>query len=174
MSNWARHSQGQCATISMDRVLMTGKWNKLIFTRHRVRVLTASQHPTPLPPIPLFPFPWELGLQNSLWEEYGYFQEQLNLPETDWFLYQDKIKVVAAQNGQVDELLIMLNKIISIIIAVCILIALNFMFFNILNKRNLWCIYLSKTTLLVVDDFFLYLILHRTVFRCRNWQVIFI
>ena len=76
--------------------------------------------------------------------------------------------MVAAQNGQVDELLIMLNKIISIIIAVCILIALNFMFFNILNKRNLWCIYLSKTTLLVVDDFFLYLILHRTVFRCRN------
>lgn len=36
----------------------------------------------------------------------------------------------------------------------CILIALNFMFFNILNKRNLWCIYLSKTTLLVVNDFF--------------------
>ena len=81
--------------------------------------------------------------------------------------------MVATQNGQVDELLIMLrlldkfvNKIISIIIAVCILIALNFMFFNILNKRNLWYIYLSKTTLLVVNDFFfLYLILHRTVFR---------
>lgn len=145
----------------MDRVLMTGKWNKLIFTWHRVRVLTALQHPPLLPPIPLFPFPWGLGLQNSLWEEYGYFQEQLNLPETNWFLYQDKIKVVATQNGQVDELLIMLrlldefvNKIISIIIAVCILIALNFMFFNILNKRNLWCIYLSKTTLLVVNDFF--------------------
>ena len=40
--------------------------------------------------------------------------------------------------GQVDELLIMVrlldefvDKIISIIIAVCILIALNFMFFNI-------------------------------------------
>ena len=69
--------------------------------------------------------------------------------------------MVATQNGQVDELLIMLrlldefvNKIISIIIAVCILIALNFMFFNILNKRNLWCISLSKTTLLVVNDFF--------------------
>lgn len=64
-----------------------------------------------------------------------------------------------------DELV---NKIISIIIAVCILIALNFMFFNILNKRNLCYIYLSKTTLLVVNDFFLYLILQRTVFRCRN------
>ena len=83
--------------------------------------------------------------------------------------------MVATQNGQVDELLIMLrlldefvNKIISIIIAVCILIALNLMFFNILNKRNLWCIYLSKTTLLVANDFFLYLILQRTVFRCRN------
>ena len=165
----------------MDRVLMTGKWNKLIFTWHRVRVLTASQHPTPLPPIPLFPFPWGLGLQNSLWEEYECFQEQLNLPETNWSLYQDKIKMVATQNGQVDELLIMVrlldefvDKIISIIIAVCILIALNFMFFNIFNKRNLWYVYLSKTTLLVVNDFFLYLILHRTVFRCRNWQVIFI
>lgn len=165
----------------MDHVLMTGKGNKLIFTRHRVRVLTASQHPTPLPPIPLFPFPWGLGLQNSLWEEYEYFQEQLNLPETNWSLYQDKIEVVAAQNGQVDELLIMVrlldefvDKIISIIIAVCILIALNFMFCNIFNKRNLWYVYLSKTTLLVVNDFFLYLILHRTVFRCRNWQVIFI
>lgn len=171
MSNWARHSQGQCATISMDHVLMTGKWNKLIFTRHRVRVLTASQHPPPPPPNTLVPLP--LGA--------GYFQEQLNLPETNWFLYQDKIKVVATQNGQVDELLIMLrlldefvNKIISIIIAVCILIALNLMFFNILNKRNLWCIYLSKTTLLVANDFFLYLILQRTVFRCRNWKVIFI
>lgn len=69
--------------------------------------------------------------------------------------------MVAAQNEQVDELLIMLrlldefvNKIISIIIAVCILIALNFMFFNILNKRNLCYIYLSKTTLLVVNGFF--------------------
>lgn len=83
--------------------------------------------------------------------------------------------MVAAQNGQVDELLIMVrlldefvDKIISIIIAVCILIALNFMFCNIFNKRNLWYVYLSKTTLLVVNDFFLYLILHRTVFRCRN------
>lgn len=81
--------------------------------------------------------------------------------------------MVAAQNGQVDELLIMVrlldefvDKIISIIIAVCI--ALNFMFCNIFNKRNLWYVYLSKTTLLVVNDFFLYLILHRTVFRCRN------
>ena len=46
------------------------------------------------------------------------------------------------------------DKIISIIIAVCILIALNFLFFNILNERSLWYIYLSKTTLLVVNDFF--------------------
>ena len=69
--------------------------------------------------------------------------------------------MVAAQNGQVDELLIMVrlldefvDKIISIIIAVCILIALNFMFFNLFNKRNLWYVYLLKTTLLVVNDFF--------------------
>lgn len=69
--------------------------------------------------------------------------------------------MAATQNGQVDELLIMVrlldefvDKIISIIIAVCILIALNFMFFNIFNKRNLWYVYLSKTTLLVVNDFF--------------------
>lgn len=46
------------------------------------------------------------------------------------------------------------NKIILIIIVVCILIVLNFMFFNILNKRNLWCIYFLKIILLVVNDFF--------------------